>query len=126
MDRDKALALLQSIQRAFEEKDIRTVLKFYHPDICFISPAFPEPIEGLEALKVALRRHFSSPQRTSISFHNIEVQNLDAGNFIIRCRIDGFQSMLLSGQRFAGYLSRVFVDGEAGPLIMHEHLSLRQ
>jgi ketosteroid isomerase-like protein len=124
MNDEMAADLMNSIQGAFEKKDLQAVLGFYHNDISFINPAIPAPVEGKADLESALMRHFSGSQVTRMSFRNIHVQDLDGG-FVVHCEVDGIQSLYLSAKRFSGYLSRVFVLFERKPLIIHEHFSFK-
>jgi ketosteroid isomerase-like protein len=122
---EQAAKLLESIQLAFEKKDLQAALEFYHDDVIFINPAFPSPFVGKEDLKSAFRRNFAGPQRTSMSFKDIRVRELGTETFVVYCRVEGIQTLYLSEKRFAGYLSRVFVTGGGRPLIVHEHFSFR-
>src|SRR4030067_1631777 len=124
MNRNDITLLMDSIQRAFEKKDLPAALAYYHNDISFTSPAFPAPIMGKEALETAFRKHFDTPQVTRMSFKDIRIQDLGDSAFVVLCRVEGVQTVLLSGRRFNGYLSRVFVSQDDRPLIIHEHFSL--
>jgi ketosteroid isomerase-like protein len=124
MNSDKATQLLDSIQRAFEKKDLPAALSFYHDKISFANPAFPAPIQGKAALETAFSKYFDTLQVTRMSFKDVQIQDLGDGAFVISCRIEGVQTILLSGRMFNGYLSRVFVQQDGKPLIIHEHFSL--
>jgi ketosteroid isomerase-like protein len=122
---EKAIELLESIQRAFENKDPRAALEYYHDNISLINPAFAAPIEGKADLEDAFRRHFAGPQATRMSFKNVRLRELGGGDFVLHCQVEGIQTLYLSGKQFKGYLSRVFVNVDGRPLIVHEHFSFK-
>jgi hypothetical protein len=115
---------LLKIQAAFDRKDLSAVLSYYHPEISYIGPAFPKPIEGIERLKAAFERHFQAPQRTNVSYEGIKIYRLSSNGLIIHCLVEGSQSIYLSQQRFRGWLTRILIGDERKPVIIHEHFSL--
>ena len=126
MDKEQALELLKSIQRAFDSRDLHGALAHYHENITYIGPAFPSPVKGIDALRAAFGAHFSSPLRTRVIFGDIGIHEIGDTGFTIHCRIDGIQTVYLSESQFGGFLSRVFVIELGRPRIIHEHFSLAE
>lgn len=118
------VALSHEIQKAFDNKDLEDILKYYHDDVVIISPSFPEPVCGLESLREMAARHFKGPQRTTITLKNIKSYSLSDKHAFVYCLIDGFQTVYYSRYGVKGWLSRVFVETDDGPKIISEHLSL--
>lgn len=124
MNLDDLKALSNELQKAFDAKDLETVLGYYHPDIVLISPSSSTPVIGIEAVREAIARQFGSPQRTSVALKDIEVYPVTNDVVSVVCEVSGYQSVYLSSYRFRGLLSRIFVDTDDGPKIVSEHLSL--
>jgi hypothetical protein len=121
----EAKALFDQIQGAYVRKDLPGVIKYYHPDVSYIGPAFSNPLIGIDALKDAFRRYFEGPERSYATFKDIKVLTLSPSAFLVHCLVEGSSLIYLSDQRFRGYLSRAFVVGpDNTPLIIHEHFSL--
>ena len=125
MTDDAIMILLSEIQKAIDNKSLATALKFYHPDIIYIGPAFPEPVLGLDALEKAFGRNFQGIQKTKVNFSNVNIHRLSGDSFVVYCQIEGTQSIHFSSRNFKGWLTRVFVDAGTSARIIHEHFSLR-
>jgi ketosteroid isomerase-like protein len=123
MTEKEALTIFIDLQKAFERKDIDSVLKYYHPEITYIGPAFQAPLSGLNSLQKALIEHFKSPRRMRVEIRNLRVRNLSSGVHIVSCLMEGTQSIYLSEQYFKINLSRVFIEVDGQHLIIHEHIS---
>lgn len=124
MNEDELGSLSRSLQKAFDTKDLETVLSFYHPDIVLISPSYSKPIIGLDALRKAISRQFDGPQRTNVTLNDLSSYQISESVFVVTCIVAGLQSIHLSRYDFKGLISRIFVGTEAGPRIICEHLSL--
>jgi ketosteroid isomerase-like protein len=121
---DEIRSLLREIQGAFDRRDLEIVVSYYHPDITYIGPAFPKPIMGIDSLTAAFNSNFQTPQRTSTIYKEIQIQYLSEKIFVIQCKVEGTQTIYFSQRRFTGWLSRVFIETEHKPLIIHEHFSI--
>lgn len=124
MKRNDLVTLSHEIQKAFDNKDLDTILKHYHDDVIIISPSFPEPTCGIDALREAVFRHFKNPQRTTTTLKDIKAYAVGDNVCLVFCKIEGYQSIYYSRYDFKGWLSRVFVETDDGPKIISEHLSL--
>ncbi len=124
MTESEAKSLFTEIQGAFSRKDLTGVLKYYHPEIVYIGPAFSSPLVGIESLKAAFMRYFEGPERFYVTFKDIKVLDFSPEACLVHCMVEGSRLIYLSEQRFRGYLSRIFTIGrENSPLIIHEHFS---
>jgi ketosteroid isomerase-like protein len=123
-DEKEIIALMGLIQQALDSKNLSALLEFYHPEITYIGPAFPQPIRGLAELKAAFESHFQTPQRTASEARQVSITRLGESALAVTALIDGRQIIYYSEQRFKGWLSRVFVEHEGGPLIILEHFTL--
>jgi hypothetical protein len=126
MNLENLKTLSEELQKAFDAKDLETVLGYYHPDIVLISPSSPTPVVGIDAVREAIARQFASPQRTSVALKDISVYPItDKVNSVV-CRVTGYQSVYYSSYRIEGLLTRIFIDTAEGPKVVGEHLSLLQ
>ncbi len=119
------ITISQELQKAFDDKDIDTVLKHYHEKIVLIGPSFPEPVCGIDDLKKAITKHLKNSQRTFTTLKDIKTYPLGKDASMVFCKIEGYQSIYYSRYDFKGWLSRVFVETGEGPKIASEHLSLK-
>lgn len=119
------ISLSHQIQKAFDSKDIDTVLQHYHENIVLIGPSFPEPVCGIDNLKKAIIKYFKNPRRTVTTLKDIKTYPLEGNVAMVFCKIEGYQSIYYSKYDFKGWLSRVFVETDDGPKIAGEHLSLK-
>ncbi len=124
MNPEDLISLSHRIQKAFDNKDIDTVLQHYHENIVLIGPSFPEPVCGIDDLKKAIAKHLKNPQRTFTTLKDIKTYPLGEDVSMVFCKIEGYQSIYYSKYDFKGWLSRVFVETDVGPKIASEHLLL--
>lgn len=124
MNPDNLMAISRDLQQAFDAKDIKKVLEYYHPDIVLISPSSPKPLIGIEAFREAVLRQFASPQRTTVAIKEIKAYSIIDGVMAIICEIRGLQSIYYSSYEFNGFMTRIFLQTPEGPRIINEHFSL--
>jgi ketosteroid isomerase-like protein len=126
MGENEIRALMEKIQKALDTRNLPELLGYYHPEITYIGPAFPEPIHGINALKMAFESHFQTPQRTLSELVEVNVTKLGDRACGVVALIEGRQIIYYSEIRFKGWLSRIFTEIEGKPVIIIEHFTLSQ
>ena len=124
IDEKEISILMTRIQRELDSKNLEALLEYYHPEIIYISPAFPHPIKGITDLASAFESHFKTPQRTASEVVEIIITRLGDSSFAVTALVEGRQIIYYSEQRFRGWLSRIFIERNSNPQIILDHFTL--